>query len=87
MGRRGLVGLLVMYKSHGAKGRQFESTPFHVFFVEGMPASRWPQEEDENKTGCRDVGTQGETAKMDEERRRIESGMDTRKGSVRFEDD
>ena len=25
MGRRGLVGLFVMYKSHGAKGRRFES--------------------------------------------------------------
>ena len=23
-----------------------------------MPASRWSQEEDENKTGCRDVGAQ-----------------------------
>ena len=32
-GRRGLVGLFVMYMSHGAKGRGFESRPFRLFFA------------------------------------------------------
>ena len=29
MGRRGLVGL---FTTHGAKGRRFESRPFHIHF-------------------------------------------------------
>ena len=44
MGRRGLVGLFVMYKSHGAKGRQFEprrsSSNFQIF-VRKIPLL-WP---------------------------------------------
>ena len=32
-GRRGLVGLFVMYKSHGAKGRRNESRSFSSYFV------------------------------------------------------
>ena len=31
VGRRGLVGLFVMYESHGAKGGWFESRPLHLF--------------------------------------------------------
>ena len=32
VGRRGLVGLFVMYKSHGAKGRRFESRRISEIF-------------------------------------------------------
>ena len=31
-GRRGLVGLFVMSKSHGAKGRGIESQSFYFFY-------------------------------------------------------
>ena len=33
VGHRGLVGLFVMYKSHGAKGQRFETRLFLLFFV------------------------------------------------------
>ena len=41
VGRCGLVGLFVMYKSHGAKGRWFASRPFFFFAVVTATMLRW----------------------------------------------
>ena len=52
MGRRGLVGLFVMYKSHGAKGQRFESRRRlsllkNVLFGEKKMKKREEEEEEE----------------------------------------
>ena len=98
MGRRGLVGLFVMYKSYCAKGRGIEPRSLLLFSFENLrifelsPATRKRSEmkrrQSQNAIMWRHPQEGRRERRIEEEEPAGVSGMATRERlSVRFEDD
>ena len=87
MGRRGLVGL---FTTHGAKGRGIESRSFSFFYSFPIRKKRRfsrKKKRKSTKVSRREESEETRERRIEEEEPAGVSGMDTRSGSVRLEND